>query len=235
MRLPWLVLLSVCVQPMKSAALPLRVDVEYPKAPECATFAEKSRGVIEEWYPKINEILFGPGHPLQTDSITLVCEPMKWTAWSDIEKNRIHISSAFVTSHPEDFGTVVHELTHIVQHYAKLKREGVWLQEGIADYIRHQYYERDIDSLAGQEIIDHSFDPDRDTYRKGYRIAAVFFFWVEKQKKPSIIQDLNRGCADGRCTGDLFVSICGKDVDTLWAEFVSELKGKKTIPIEPAA
>jgi hypothetical protein len=209
---------------MPGFALPFRVGVEYPKAPECASFAEKSRSVIEEWYPKINEILFAPEHPLQTGSITLVCEPMKGVAWTDIDKNRIHISSAFAAAHPEDFGTVVHELTHIVQHYAKLKREGVWLQEGIADYIRHQYYERDMDSLAAQELIHHTFDPDHDNYRKGYRVAAAFFFWVEKQKKPTIIQDLNRGCADGRCTGDLFVGLCGKDVDTLWAEFVGELK-----------
>jgi len=63
-----------------------------------------------------------------------------YIAYSDIKKNRIHISAAFVVANPEDFGTVVHELIHIVQHYAKLKREQVWLQEGIADYVPAQIF-----------------------------------------------------------------------------------------------
>src|SRR5215472_744602 len=134
--------LCLCFLPVHAVALSLHVAVEYPKAPGCSAFAEKSKAVMEEWYPKINDILFGSAHPLPAESITLVCEPMQVIAYSDIEKNRIHISSAFVAAHPLDYGTVVHELTHIVQHYAKLKREGVWLQEGIADYIRHQYTSR---------------------------------------------------------------------------------------------
>jgi Peptidase of plants and bacteria len=206
---------------LQGVALSFQVAVEYRKAPGCSAFAEKSKALMEEWYPKINEILFGSGHPLPADSITLVCEPMKAIAYSDIEKNRIHISSAFVAAHPLDYGTVIHELTHIVQHYAKLKREGIWLQEGIADYIRHQYYEQDMDT----QVL--AVDPDQDSYRQGYRVAAAFLSWVEKQNRSTLIQDLNRHCADGHCSDDLFASICGKNVDTLWAEFASDLKSKK--------
>src|SRR5215469_11299288 len=212
--------LCLCFLPMHAVALSFHVAVEYPKAPGCSAFAEKSKAVMEEWYPKINDILFGSAHPLPAESITLVCEPMQVIAYSDIEKNRIHISSAFVAAHPLDYGTVVHELTHIVQHYAKLKREGVWLQEGIADYIRHQYYERDMEAMA------LTVDPDHDSYRKGYRVAAAFLSWVEKQNT-SAIQDLNRGCAQGHCAADLFVGVCGKDVDLLWAEFASDLRKRK--------
>jgi len=204
--------------PLSGVARSFYVGIEYSKAPECKIFAEKSKTVIEEWYPKINEILFGPDHPLPTDSITLVCEPMKPIAYSDTKKNRIHVSAAFVSTHPEDYGTVVHELTHIVQHYTKLKRDEVWLQEGIADYIRHKYFEQDIDSLA---LV---VDPDRDTYRKGYRVTAGFLAWLQEHSKPTVIQDLNRGCAEGHCTVDLFLRSCGKDVDTLWSEFTNNLK-----------
>jgi hypothetical protein len=146
---------------------------------------------------------------------------MQIIAYSDIEKNRIHISSAFVAAHPLDYGTVVHELTHIVQHYAKLKREGVWLQEGIADYIRHQYYEQDMEAMV------LAVDPVHDSYRKGYRVAAAFLGWVQKQNRAAVIQELNRRCAEGHCAADLFVSVCGKDVDTLWAEFASDVRNRK--------
>jgi hypothetical protein len=205
-------------QAIQGAALPFRVGVEYAKAPRCQSFAENSKSVIEEWYPRINEILFGPDHPLPTDTITLVCEPAKFIAYSDIQKNRIHISAGFVAAHPEDYGTVVHELTHIVQHYAKLQREQVWLQEGIADYIRHRYFAKDIDDLAPK------VDPDRDTYRKGYLVSAAFLDWLQKHKSPTVIQDFNRGCSEGHCSVDMFVVCCGKDVDTLWSEFASDLK-----------
>jgi hypothetical protein len=217
---PFIWLLSLCFLPTQGVALSFHVAAEYPKAPGCSAFAEKSKAVMEEWYPKINDILFGSGHPLPAESITPVCEPMQVIAYSDIERNRIHISSAFVAAHPLDYGTVVHELTHIVQHYAKLKREGVWLQEGIADYIRHQYYEQDMEAMV------LAVDPDHDSYRKGYRVAAAFLSWVQKQNT-SAVRDLNRRCAEGHCAADLFVSVCGKDVDLMWAEFASDLRTRK--------
>ena len=201
-----------------AAAARFRVQVEYSKAPQCETFAAKSKALIEELYPKINEILFAADHPLETDSITLVCEPMKGKAYTDIQKNRIHVSAAFVTTNPGDYGMVVHELTHIVQHYAKLKSDQVWLQEGIADYIRHRYYDGDIDGLWLK------VDPDRDTYRKGYIVTAAFLAWIEKRDHPTMLKDLNRGCAEGHCTADLFVMCCGRDVDVLWSDFVNDLR-----------
>src|SRR5215475_334934 len=91
-------LLSLFFLPMQGGALSFHVAVEYPRAPGCSTFAEKSKAVMEEWYPKINDILFGSAHPLPSDSVTLVCEPMQAIAYSDIEKNRIHISAAFVAA-----------------------------------------------------------------------------------------------------------------------------------------
>jgi hypothetical protein len=207
------------VQPGQGASLPFHVVVEYAKAPQCQAFAEKSKAVIEEWYPRINETLFGPDHPLPADSVTLVCEPAKFIAYSDIRpKNRIHISAGFVQKNPEEYGMVVHELTHIVQQYAKLKREEVWLQEGIADYVRHEYFEKDIDGLAAR------VDPDRDGYRMGYTKTAAFLAWLQKHKNPGVIRELNKGCAEGHCSVDLFLSCCGEDVDTLWKEFTEELR-----------
>lgn len=202
---------------------PFRVAVEYPKATRCEVFALKSKALIEEWYPRINDILFGASHPLATGSVTLICEPLKPIAYSDIKMNRIHISTDYVAAHPEDYGMVVHELTHIVQHYTKLKREEVWLQEGIADYVRHKYFERDIQSLS------LTIDPIRDSYRSGYRVTAAFLAWLEENKNPAVVQELNRGCSENRCNLGLFRAACGTDVDILWSEFLNSLQRSRPV------
>jgi len=196
----------------------VRVTLEYAKAPDCKVFAWKGKALIEEWYPKISDILFGPNHELPGDSVTLICEPMQSIAYTDIRKNRIHISAEYIKANPEDYGMVVHELTHIVQHYAKLQREQVWLQEGIADYVRHKYFERDIENLAA------AVDSTRDNYRTGYRVTAAFLFWLENNSNPAVVREINRGCRDGHCTVELFRGACGTDVDALWNKFLISLK-----------
>jgi hypothetical protein len=200
------------------SADPVRVTIEYAKSPGCQAFAEKSKTMIEEWYSKITDILFGPDHPLPGTSVMLICEPLKSIAYSDIHKNRIHISAEYIKAHPDDYGMVVHELTHIVQHYVKLKAEEVWLQEGIADYIRHKYFERDIANLAA------TVDPTKDSFRTGYRVTAAFLFWLENNSNPRVVQEINRGCSDGHCTVELFRRACGEDVDVLWSRFLRSLR-----------
>jgi hypothetical protein len=36
-----------------------KVEIDFSAATECEPFATKSKALVEEWYPKINEILFG--------------------------------------------------------------------------------------------------------------------------------------------------------------------------------
>ena len=98
------------------------VEVDYSAAPECEAFATKSKAIVEEWYPKINEILFNNEHPLPKALVRLKFEPMKGVAHAT--GDGIHISAEWVTKKsPNDYGMVVHELTHIVQDY-KGKGEG---------------------------------------------------------------------------------------------------------------
>ncbi len=57
--------------------------------------------MCREWYPKINEILFGPSHPLPYSRIPIIFDD----------------ADSFE-------GMVIHELTHVVQAYPK---NGEWL------------------------------------------------------------------------------------------------------------
>jgi len=185
-----------------------KVTVDTTKAPECEAFAAKSKTLVEEWYPRINEILFGQDHPLPATEVTLIFEPMRGVAHAI--NNTIHISAEWVTKKaPNDYGMVAHELTHVVQDY-KGKGDG-WLTEGIADYIRDRHYEP---GVRHQHI-----DPDKSSYRDAYGTAAAFLIWLEAHKDKDLVRQLNIASHDGKYSPALFQQYCGADLDTLWKEF----------------
>ena len=202
------VAILLCLAGSVLAEPAFKVTVDTSKAPECAAFAEKSKSLVEEWYPKINEILFEKGHPLPATEIALIFEPMKGVA--DTRKNVIRVSSEWVTKKaPNDYGMVVHELTHVVQDYQG-KGEG-WLTEGIADYIRDRHFE--------PGVRHHRIDPDKSSYRQAYGTAATFLMWLEAHKDKDIVRKLNVASHDGKYAPALFGVYCGADLDTLWKEF----------------
>ena len=191
-----------------------KVEVDYSAAPECEAFALKAKAIAEEWYPKINEILFGQGHPLPAATIRLKFEPMKGVAHAT--HDGIHISAEWVTKKaPGDYGMVVHELTHVVQDYQG--KGEFWLTEGIADYVRYERYEPGTQKWK--------LDPDKSSYKQGYGIAGAFLGWLETRKDKDIVRKLNIAAHDGKYTPALFKQYCGADIDALWKEYV-ETRGQ---------
>lgn len=193
------------------------VETDVTAAPECQAFAEKAKGLCEEWYPKINEILFGKDRPLPAAKVRLVFEPMKGVAHTS--NAVIHISVEWVTiKKPDDHGMVIHELTHVVQDYQnKVKGGDGWLTEGIADYIRHKYFEKDIEKLR--------INPDKSSYRQGYTTAAAFLNWLEANKCPDLVHKLNTALHDGTYSVMMFEKNCGAPLDDLWKAFADSQKG----------
>ena len=208
-RLSLLGILAALLTLTARAAEPFTVRIDTTKAPECTAFAATSRALVEEWYPKINEILFGKDHPLPSAEVSLIFEPMKGVA--STSNHVIRISAEWVTKKaPNDYGMVIHELTHIVQDY-RGKGEG-WLTEGIADYIRDHHF----------ETRQHRIDPEKSSYRQGYGIAAAFLIWLEEKKHPGLVQALNLAAHDGTYRPALFTELCGADLDALWREFADQ-------------
>lgn len=73
-----LLALLMCVAPAyptDAALFKIRVDIS--AAPELTRQAEESRVICEEWYPKINEILNGPGHELPFPEVLIIFAPLK--------------------------------------------------------------------------------------------------------------------------------------------------------------
>ena len=186
------------------------MTVDYSKASECEAFARKAQALCEEWYPKVNALLNGPNQPLPYDKVELEFAPMDGVAATG--GNHIKVSAEWVTKKaPDDYGMVIHEMTHIVQDYQG-KGAG-WLTEGIADYIRDFCFE------PGKRA--HPINPEKNSYRQGYGVAAAFLDWLERTKHPGIVGALSRASRAGTYRPALFKQYGGEDLDALWKEFAN--------------
>lgn len=233
---------AICAAALSSAAsgaeeskVHVFVDVSY--APEAGDTALKSTALVMEWYPKINEILFGADHPLPFDVVTISFVP-------DLEGpaatsgNTIRVSSKTIKVMKDDWrAMVIHELTHVVQNYPSGNIQAGWLVEGIADYVRHKCFEKDIRDtlrltsagvLTGYSLaqpFNHRLELEgvnlnEQGYLKSYTVASTFLFWLESHKDKDIVRKLNLAMNKGEYVPDLFAQNLGKPLDDLWAEFV---------------
>ena len=227
------------------AAPSFKIHTDISKAPEALPFAEKSKAICEEWYPKINEILFGPAHPLPFSDIQIIFEETKQPAFTTVtlEKGRPPVCEIHIARdqrhRSDDFGgMVIHELTHANQNYPPASEAGDWVEEGIADYIRHKYFEKDI---LGKLSIDASgrlqgytaaapfffalqegkISLERKGYLTRYTVASEFLFWLEQQKDKEIVRKLNAALSERRYSPNLFKQHCGVPLDELWRQFLA--------------
>ncbi len=217
-RLAGLVLVALACGRMPRAAAegpaapPVQVIVDVSDAPEAKDWAEKAKALCEKWYPTIAE-------ELKTDGFT---PPRRVKLVFKDEKHgiaattgsTIHINVNWIKKRPDDFGMVIHELTHVIQSYPKY--DPSWLVEGIADYVRYWHYE------PGK---GPKFDPRRSSYRQGYGVAAAFLAWVEKMHDKQIVPELNRALRAGKYKDELFKQYTGETLDQLWQDFVEAKRG----------
>jgi len=114
---------------------------------------------------------------------------------------------------------LIHELAHVNQHY-KNGGDPTWLIEGIADYVRHKYFAKDIDPKLDPEQIHESRDKlEKQGYHMGYTVTGPFLFWLEQSKDKGIVLALNRALREGTYSDKLFEEHCKAPIDSLWDEF----------------
>lgn len=123
-------------------------------------------------------------------------------------------SSNWMDKHPEDIDVVTHEVMHIVQDYGNSVGPG-WLTEGVADYARYKF---GVDN-AGAKWTLPAFKAEHH-YENSYRITARFFAWIEKNVKAGTIQAVDASLRDHTYTTEIWKKLTGKDLDTLWADYV---------------
>ncbi len=199
----------------EAADSPTRVTitVDVSEVPDLKAWGEKAKVLCETWYPIIAELLKTDGY-VPPKAVTLLfkkdMDGIAGTGGSEIA-----ISARWVRDHPDDFGMVIHELTHVVQGYPKYRP--VWLVEGIADYIRYWRFEP---SSRARE-----FNPKTSSYRRGYQSAAALLAWLEESQHKGIIRDLNKAMRAGTCTERTIEALTGKRADRWWAEYLEARRG----------
>jgi hypothetical protein len=192
----------------------LRVSIDYSEVPEHKEWAEKAKALVETWHPKIEEMLKSDGYTAPRDIRVVFKKNQKTIAFAS--GKTISISGDWITKHPDDFGMVAHELTHIIQSYRGAPKGSGWLVEGIADYIRFYKYEPDAK-------IGKIRDLKKAKYTDSYRVTAQFLAYIVKTHDKDIVVKLNRALREREYQVGLFKRETGKTVDELWNEFIESL------------
>lgn len=182
---------------------------------EAQAWGAEAKELCEEWFPVVCRFLATEKWtPPATVRLVLkqdLAVPGLTTG------NAMQFSVKWITAHPDDFGMVLHELTHIVQAYpaATAERKPGWLVEGIADYIRYWKYE--------PEVPRPRIDVETASYRQGYGTTAAFLAWLVRKYDRRIVLRLDRALRSGSYQPELFREWTGNNLDDLWIEFVEQL------------
>lgn len=194
----------------KAKPATVKVVVDISEVPELKAWADDARKLVEKWHPIISEMLPSDGFTPPAEVKLVFKKDMKGVAHTS--GATITIAADWVKKHPDDYGMVVHELTHVIQAYPRPGNG--WLVEGIADYIRLYHFE----PKAKLDAID----PARQNYRDGYRVTAQFLAWIEKSHDKTIVAKLNEAMRKYEYRYDLFKKQTGKSLDRLWADFLED-------------
>ena len=226
-----------------------RVKVETADA-TLATAGRQLIPLCETWYPKIVGLLYAPNQvPPPPAEIVIEFKHFDDPKVGGYTQNAVIQLNAAEALHPQPIpieGVVIHELTHVVQG---VQVGPQWLYEGIADYIAYTHYLRTNEPYLRLDANGrlHGYDeskpylyslqqknirpngayaarriPAGKGYRHGYVITAAFLYWLEKNKRPEIVRELNTAMKNRQYNPKLWNKLAGASLDALWKEFLKD-------------
>lgn len=178
--------------------------------PDSVRWAEDARTLCEQWHPIVCRFLATDDWTAPKEIKLVFKKELKVPAYAS--GSTITISGPWIKQHPDDFGCVIHELTHVIQAYPNSRGKPGWLVEGIADYIRFWKYE--------PEVPRPHIDREKASYRDSYRTTAAFLAWVSSKYDRRLVPKLDKALRDGKYTDAIFGEVTGRNLDALWEEFV---------------
>ncbi|MBY0374856.1 MAG: basic secretory family protein [Bryobacteraceae bacterium] len=231
----------------------VRVRVEAEDA-ALAAVGRQFVPLCETWYPKIAALLYAPGQaPPPPAEIVIEFQDFEDPKIGGFTQNAVIQLSAKDALGQQAIpheALVIHELTHVVQG---VQVGPQWLYEGIADYIAwthflhtNQPYLR-VDAkgrLYGYDASQpylHGLQqkniapngaygargiPAGKGYRHGYTVTASFLYWLEQNKRPEIVRELNMAMKTHRYHPNLWRKLAGGSLDSLWKEFLRSSAGR---------
>lgn len=188
--------------------------------------------VLDEWYPKIIEMLpvagVTPAHNI-TFTLKDKMPPNMQGIPAYASGTSVVFNAKFMRDQAggEAIGAGIHEVVHVVQfggvregQEGRRRNRGgrppTWVTEGVADYIRWFLYEP---QAKGAEITKRNVK--ESSYDASYRVTANFFDWVIKKYEKDLMRKLNVATHDGYSEG-LWKEWTGKTLQDLGAEWKKE-------------
>lgn len=180
-------------------------------ASDLSGFADRAKGICEAQYPLICAYLQTDGFT-PPKSFTQIYREMSGVAYT--AGDECHFSAAYFRTHADDYGAVVHEMTHVIQNYHG--NNPGWLVEALDDYIRFYRYEPVSKALH--------FTADRvPNDPQAYQIGAQFLNWAQTTYDKNLVPELNTAMRKGTYTDAIWKEKTGKDITPLWAEWKASL------------
>ena len=133
---------------------------------------------------------------------------------AETDNGKVTISHKWMHLHPEDIDVVTHEVMHIVQDYGSDSNGPGWLTEGIADYARFKF---GVNNDAANWKLP-AYKPTQK-YTDAYRVTARFLEWLEENKKPGIVKELDKQMRNHTYTDDIWKQQTGQTLDELWKTY----------------
>jgi hypothetical protein len=189
-----------------------RFEADVTQVPDLQPWGRAAEALCQVWYPRIVSLLQSANSARPLPSVVKIVFENEMRGIAYASGGEIHIASAWVRSHPNDFGMVVHELTHLVQRYPRNRGAG-WLVEGIADYVRLKHFE----PLVTVPRIDFTKAKHTDSYKT----TAAFLSWLESKYGADLVPKLNAALRAGRYADTLFKDLTGKELGQLWSDFAA--------------
>src|SRR5579862_8991192 len=104
--------LALLISTPYSQLLAVEVTVDTSETPDLEAWGAKAGKLVEEWHPKIAALLASDGFTPPA-TVKLVFQKDK-KGVAATAGNTIYIAAKFVREHPDDYGMVIHELTHVI-------------------------------------------------------------------------------------------------------------------------
>ena len=193
---------------------PVEFVLDCQDAPRMLPWLEKAARICEREYPMINRELASAG--FKPPQIIHMALKSSYEGVAATSGDRIVGSVEYFRRNLHDFGAMVHETTHVVQHYQGGDNPG-WLVEGVSDYVRFFKYEP-----------GHLGPISRESarYDHGYRESAAFLAFLVHQYDPTIVLKLNAAMRQGTYKESIFETLTKKSLPSLGEEWLGAAPGR---------
>lgn len=199
------------------------ITLDTSGASDLAGFASRAKGICESQYPLIIAYLHTDGfEPPKKFGQTY--REMGGVAYTT--EGGCFFSAAYFRTHADDYGAVVHEMTHVIQNYSG--NNPGWLVEALDDYVRFYRYE------PVSKMLHFTVEQVPQDQPQAYQIGAQFLDWAQSKYDKNLVPDLNTAMRKGTYSDDIWKTKTGKTITALWAEWKASLPSRTAKPANPA-